>query len=165
MNKRSILTNTENRNNLLDMINVRNLTTKNTLKQSEMFNKNKYHSKELKKLSLNSLKSSIKNPNTMSSKNNNYLTEIQLLKYRPKRLVKIKEQGKSKLPISKMGGFSLDFSKTYSSDDKKNIIKNNDNQSLISKDNEKLMNSNNDTEFKSIYIFKFAKKILKNLIK
>ena len=158
MNKRSILTNTENRNNLLDMINVRNLTTKNTLKQSEMFNKNKYHSKELKKLSLNSLKSSIKNPNTMSSKNNNnYITEIQLLKYRPKRLVKIKEQGKSKLPISKMGGFSLDFSKTYSSDDKKNIIKNNDNQSLISKDNEKLMNSNNDTEFKSIYIFKFAK--------
>ena len=157
MNRRSILTNTENRNNLLDMINVRNLTTKNTLKQSEMLNKYKYQSKELKKFSLNSLKSSINNPNTMSSKNNNNLTEIQLLKYRPKRLVKIKEQGKSKLPFSKIGGLSLDFSKTYSSDDKKNIIKNNDNQSLISKDNEKLMNSNNDNEFKSIYIFKFAK--------
>ena len=157
MNRRSILTNTENRNNLLDMINVRNLTTKNSLKQSEMLNKYKYQSKELKKLSLNSLKSSINNPNTMSSKNNNNLTEIQLLKYRPKRLVKIKEQGKSKLPFSKIGGLSLDFSKTYSSDDKKNIIKNNDNQSLISKDNEKLMNSNNDNEFKSIYIFKFAK--------
>ena len=157
MNRRSILTNTENRNNLLDMINVRNLTTKNSLKQSEMLNKYKYQSKELKKFSLNSLKSSINNPNTMSSKNNNNLTEIQLLKYRPKRLVKIKEQGKSKLPFSKIGGLSLDFSKTYSSDDKKNIIKNNDNQSLISKDNEKLMNSNNDNEFKSIYIFKFAK--------
>ena len=54
MNSRNLLTNTDSKKNLLDMINVRNLTTKNILKQSELIKK--YQSKESKKLSLNSLK-------------------------------------------------------------------------------------------------------------
>ena len=154
MNSRNLLTKTDSKKNLLDMINIRNLTTKNILKQSELIKK--YQSKESKKLSLNSLKSLINNPNLMNLNNNN-LTEIHLLKYRPKRAIKLKEQGRPQIPFSRIGGLSLDFEKTYSFDDKKNKMKINDNQNLISQDNEKLMISNNDTEFKSIYFFKFAK--------
>ena len=58
-----------------------------------------------------------------------------------------------------MGGLSLDFDKTFSSDDKRFKNKSNLNQNLITSlsENERLMNSNNDTEFKSMYILKFAK--------
>ena len=154
---KNILTSSDNKNYLLDMIKVRNLTTKNDLKQYESHNKHKYQSQELNKISLNSLKNSIHNPNIASLKSNN-LTEIHLLKYRPKRLIKLKEQGKSKIPFSKIGAFSIDMEKTYSTDEKRNTLKKNTSQNVYDiTDNEKLMNSNNDTEFKSKYIFKFTK--------
>ena len=154
---KNILTNIDNNKNLLDMIKVRNLTTKNELKQNESNNKYKYQPQDLRKISLNSLKSSINNPNTASLKSNN-LTEIHLLKYRPKRLIKIREQGKTQIPFSKYGGLSIDLGKTYSSDDRKYNSKKNTSQNLYNiSDNEKLMNSNNDTEFKSAYVLKFAK--------
>ena len=156
----NIFTNVDYRKNLLDTLKIRNLTTKNNLKESEKSIKIKYQTHELKKLSLNSLKSSINNQNSMSVKSNN-VTEISLLRYRPKRLIKLKEQGKIQMPISKIGGLSIDLEKTFSSDDKRYKLKNNNNssQNLLNNisDTERFMNSNNNTEFKSNYILKFAK--------
>lgn len=155
---KNIFTNLENKKALLDTLKIRNLTTKNNLKESEKSINFKYQSHELKKISLNSLKSSINNPNSMSLKNNN-ITEISLLKYRPKRLIKLKEQGKTKIPFAKIGGLSVDLEKTYSSDDKRYKSKNNSSQNLLNNisHKEKFMNSNNNTEFKSNYILQFAK--------
>ena len=154
----NIFTNFDTKKNLLDTLKIRNLTTKNNLKESEKPIKYKYQYQKLKKISLNSLKSSINNQNSMSVKNNN-VTEISLLKYRPKRLIKLKEQGKTKIPLSKIGGLSIDLEKTFSSDDKRYEIKKNSSQNLLNNlsENEKFMNSNNNTEFKSSYILKFAK--------
>ena len=160
MFNKNIFTNLDYKKNLLDTLKIRNLTTKNNLKESETTIKNKYESHELKKISLNSLKSNINNPNSMSVKSNN-ITEINLLRYRPKRLIKLKEQGKIQMPLSKIGGLSIDLEKTFSSDDKRYILKKNknSNQKLLNNisDTEKFMNSNNNTEFKSTYILKFAK--------
>ena len=155
MNAINILINSDNKKNLLDMIKIRNLTTKNDLKRNRSNNKYKCQS-ELRKISLNSLKSIINNQNTWSLKNNN-ITEMHLLKYRPKRLIKLKEQGKTKIHFSKIGGLSIDLEKTYSEERKFNLKKSPSQNLYNISDNEKLMNSNNDIEFKSAYVMKFSK--------
>ena len=155
MYKPSILIKTDNTKNLIDMVKVSSLTTRSIPKELEILDKN-LHSQDLKKLSLHSLKSTINNINIMNSKSNN-LTEIHLLKYKPKRLIKLKEQGKSLIPFYKMCGISLDYDKTFNSEEKLKK-KQNTSQNLLNNLSEKeLMNYNNDTEFKSNYIFKFSK--------
>ena len=156
MYRQNILIKKDYKKNLLDMIKVSSLTTRNIPKELKLFDQYDLQSQELRKLSLNSLNSNINNINTMSSKNSN-LTEIHLLKYKPKRLIKLKEQGKSQIPFSKIGGLSLDYDKTFNSEDKINK-KNNTSQNLLNNLSEKeLLNYNNESEFKSNYIFKFGK--------
>ena len=156
MYRQNILIKKDYKKNLLDMIKVSSLTTRNIPKELKLFDQYDLQSQELRKFSLNSLNSNINNINTMSSKNSN-LTEIHLLKYKPKRLIKLKEQGKSQIPFSKIGGLSLDYDKTFNSEDKINK-KNNTSQNLLNNLSEKeLLNYNNESEFKSNYIFKFGK--------
>jgi hypothetical protein len=149
----NIITNSDKDKKLEDMIQVCSMNTTHSVKKEKKLNKQK-----LKKISFDSIKNNMINPNMLTLKNKN-ITELHLLKYKPKRLLKIKEQGICPLPLYKMGGFSLDLDKTFSSDEKKYKIKNNENQNILinSSENEKLLNSNNDTEFKSTYIFKVGK--------
>ena len=156
MYNKKILKNIENKKNILDMIKVCNLTTKNELKLSELnYNKNETH--DMKKFSLSSLNSSISNQNLNSLRRNNQ-TQIHLLKYYPKRLIKLNDEGKSMLPLAKIGGMALNLEKTFNSDDKKYKIRRESSKNLINNlADEKLINSNNDNEFKSTYFFKFSK--------
>ena len=153
MNNSNIIINSNEHKKLTDIIQVSNLNSSQNVKKTEKINKQK-----LKKISLNSIKNRTTNLNALSLRNNN-ITEMQLLKYRPKRLIKLKEQGNCQIPFCNMGGLSLDFEKTFSSDDKKYKINSHLNQNILTNmpENERLMNSNNDTEFKSTFIFKFAK--------
>ena len=148
----SIIINSEREKKLTDMIKVKNMKTINSLKNEEIINKQK------KKISLDSIKNIMNNHNDYTLRKYN-INDFHLLKFKPKRLLKLKEQGKSQIPFYNMGGLSLDFDKTFSSDDKRFKNKSNLNQNLITSlsENERLMNSNNDTEFKSMYILKFAK--------
>ena len=148
----SIIMNSEREKKLTDMIKVKNMKTINSLKNEEIINKQK------KKISLDSIKNIMNNHNDYTLRKYN-INDFHLLKFKPKRLLKLKEQGKSQIPFYNMGGLSLDFDKTFSSDDKRFKNKSNLNQNLITSlsENERLMNSNNDTEFKSMYILKFAK--------
>ena len=148
----SIIMNSEREKKLTDIIKVKNMKTINSLKNEEIINKQK------KKISLDSIKNIMNNHNDYTLRKYN-INDFHLLKFKPKRLLKLKEQGKSQIPFYNMGGLSLDFDKTFSSDDKRFKNKSNLNQNLITSlsENERLMNSNNDTEFKSMYILKFAK--------
>ena len=146
----NIITNSDNDKKLSDMIQICSMNTTHSSKKSKKINKQKY-----KKISLDSIKN---NPNIVNLKNRN-ITELHVVKYKPKRLLKITEQGIIPNPFYKMGSLSLDFDKTLNSDKTKFNNKNNINQNILitSTDNEKLVNSNNDNEFKSTYIFKFGK--------
>ncbi len=153
MNNSNIIINSNEHKKLTEIIHVSNLNSSQNMKKTEKINKQK-----LKKISLNSIKNRTTNLNALSLRNNN-ITEMHLLKYRPKRLIKLKEQGNCQIPFCNMGGLSLDFEKTFSSDDKRYKINSDLNQNILTNipENERLMNSNNDTEFKSTFIFKFAK--------
>ena len=153
MNNSNIIINSNEHKKLTEIIHVSNLNSSQNMKKIEKINKQK-----LKKISLNSIKNRTTNLNALSLRNNN-ITEMHLLKYRPKRLIKLKEQGNCQIPFCNMGGLSLDFEKTFSSDDKRYKINSDLNQNILTNipENERLMNSNNDTEFKSTFIFKFAK--------
>lgn len=122
----------------------------------------KINKNSLKNVSLNILKNRNKNPNILNLSSNDE-TEFHLLKYRPKRLIKIRDQGNSKIPFTDIGGKSFELEKINKSAEKK-IIDNNIINSNLSKnltDNEKIANVNinnyNDSEFKSYFILKFAK--------
>jgi hypothetical protein len=147
MNKQNVLTN-PNEDKLIDILKACNLYKENNFRKCDSFNRQK-----LKKVTLNSIKNQ-RNQNSKLLKNNN-ITEISLLKYKPKRLLKLSEQGNSVIPFTNLGGSSFDLEKTFSSDDNKYKLKININQN----DNEKLLNSNNDTEFKSTYFFRFSKNL------
>ena len=153
MNNSNVIINSNEHKKLTEIIHVSNLNSSQNMKKIEKINKQK-----LKKISLNSIKNRTTNLNALSLRNNN-ITEMHLLKYRPKRLIKLKEQGNCQIPFCNMGGLSLDFEKTFSSDDKRYKINSDLNQNILTNipENERLMNSNNDTEFKSTFVFKFAK--------
>ncbi len=147
MNTQKIITNS-NKDKLTEILRVRNFNNTNNFKKCESFKTHK-----LKKISLNSTKNQ-RNQNAYFLKKNN-ITENNLLEYKPKRLLKLSEKGKIQIPLSSIGGLYLDFDKTSSSDDKRNKVK----SSINLNDSQKFINSNNDTEFKSTYFFKFAKNL------
>ena len=147
MNTQKIITNS-NKDKLTEVLRVRNFNNTNNFKKCESFKTHK-----LKKISLNSTKNQ-RNQNAYFLKKNN-ITENNLLEYKPKRLLKLSEKGKIQIPLSSIGGLYLDFDKTSSSDDKRNKVK----SSINLNDSQKFINSNNDTEFKSTYFFKFAKNL------
>ena len=147
MNIQKIITNS-NKDKLTEVLRVRNFNNTNNFKKCESFKTHK-----LKKISLNSTKNQ-RNQNAYFLKKNN-ITENNLLEYKPKRLLKLSEKGKIQIPLSSIGGLYLDFDKTSSSDDKRNKVK----SSINLNDSQKFINSNNDTEFKSTYFFKFAKNL------
>ena len=118
----------------------------------------------LKKINLISLNSQQnQNDSNIRQNINNLPTEINILKYRPKRLVKINEQGYCKLPFNNIAGSTLDvennnFRSTHS-ENKLKFQRNLKSQILLDNlsKNIKLMKVNDDTEFRAHYILKFAK--------
>ena len=80
-----------------------NQTTDIPNKSTQQTKKYKITTKNLTNVSLNVLKSRNKNPKILNLGNNN-VTEVQLIKYRPRRLIKLKEQGNCKIPFTEMGG-------------------------------------------------------------
>ena len=146
-----------NDNNLIQISNF-NFANKSQVKDRKINKKYKIISKNLKNVSLNILKNNNKNPKILNL-GNNYVTEFHLIKYRPKRLTKLKEQGSSQIPITEMGGNSFELEKVNKSVDKKIILNNKTGTNLFSDliNDKNGMNNFSDNEFKSFYILKFAK--------
>ena len=140
------------------LLQINNFANKNPGKDSKMNKKYKIITKNLKNVSLNVLKNNNKNLKILNL-GNNYVTEFHLLKYRPKRLTKLKEQGNSQIPFTEIGGNSFELEKVNKSVDKKVIFNNKTGTNLFGDlINEKnMMNNYSDNEFKSYYILKFAK--------
>ena len=145
-------------NNDNHLIQISNFGNKSQVKERKLNKKYKIISKNLKNVSLNILKNHNKNPKILSL-GNNYVTEFHLIKYRPKRLTKLKEQGTSQIPITEMGGNSFELEKVSKSVDKKIIFNNKTGTNLFSDiiNDKNVLNNFSDNEFKSYYILKFAK--------
>ena len=131
---------------------------KSSFKEQKSDNKYKIITKNLKNVSLNILKNRKHNPKILNL-SNNYINEIHLIKYRPKRLTKLKEQGNSKIPFTEMGGNSFGIDKVNKSSEKKLILNNRTGMNLLGNLTAGQNTSDNfaDSEFKSYYILKFAK--------
>ena len=140
------------------MVQISNFANKSSKKDSKLNKKYKIITKNLKNVSLNVLQNGNKSPKILNL-GNNYITEFHLVKYRPKRLTKLNEQGNSQIPITEIGGNSFELEKVNKSIDKKVIFNNKTGTNLfsdlISENNVK--NNLTDNEFKSYYILKFAK--------
>lgn len=159
---KSQATNTYNEKDLIDMLKVKNLKKdESTIGKSEIKNKFKSPHQNLKLTSLDS-RDYLKEINTLNLKKN-IMTEIHLLKYRPKRLTKLKDQGFAKLSFSNLMGSSLDLKKDISPQNNKPKLifqRNPKSQSLLNNltnKEELLFNTNKNSEFKSNFIIKFAK--------
>ena len=129
---------------------------KSSIIEKKLDNKFKIITKNLKNVSLNILKNRKPSLNILNL-GNNYVNEIHLIKYRPKRLIKLKEQGSSKIAFTEIGGNPLFLDKINKSSEKKN-----NNRTGINLLNNLTTGQNindyfSDNEFKSYYILKFAK--------
>ena len=145
-----------NSKQLLEMIKINNFKKARILKEPYMINKTKSPTYNIPKFPLNP-RINLKGSNMNNSQNN--FTEIHFLKYRPKRLTTLKEQGYCKLPITSIGGTSVDFEKTFSSrENKKNLYHQKSENSFNNMlDSKNFSNYNNDSEFKAKYILKLTK--------
>jgi hypothetical protein len=145
-----------NSKKLLEMIKINNFKKARILKEPYAINKTKSPSYNIPKFPLNS-RININDPNTNNNQKN--FTEIHFLKYRPKRLTTLKEQGYCKLPLTNIGGASVDFEKTFSSREKKKNLYHQKSENSFNNmlDNKNLVNYNNDSEFKAKYILKLTK--------
>ena len=97
-----------------------------------------------------------KNPKILNL-GNNYVTEVELIKYRPRRLIKLKEQGNCKIPFTEMGGNIFNSERINKSTDKKIHYTNINNIGLNTTFDKNIIDNFADNEFKSYYILKFAK--------
>ena len=140
------------------LMQVNNFGNKSSIKDGKLNKKYKIITKNLKNVSLNILKNRSKNP-TILNLGNNYVTEFHLVKYRPKRLTKLKDQGNSQIPITEMGGNSFELEKVNKSVDKNKNFNNKTGTNLIDDflNNKTIINNFAENEFKSYYILKFAK--------
>ena len=131
---------------------------KSSIIEKKIDNKFKIITKNLKNVSLNILKNTKNYPNILNL-NNNLVNEIPLIKFRPKRLIRINDQGNSKIAFTEVGGNPFGNDKTNKSSDKKIILQNRTGRNLLSNLTTGLNINNNfsDNEFKSYYILKFAK--------
>ena len=131
---------------------------KSSIIEKKVDNKFKITTKNLQNVSLNILKNTKYNPKILNL-NNNLVNEIPLIKFRPKRLIKINEQGNSKISLTEIGGNPFGNDKTNKSSDKKIILSKRTGRNLLSNLKTGLNISDNfsDNEFKSYYILKFAK--------
>ena len=131
---------------------------KSSIIEKKPDNKFKIITKNLKNVSLNILKNRKPNLNILNL-GNNYVKEIHLIKYRPKRLIKLKEQGSSKIAFTEMGGNPLFLDRVNKSLEKKNILNNRTGINLLSNltAGQNINDNFSDNEFKSYYILKFAK--------
>ena len=131
---------------------------KSSIIEKKIDNKFKIITKNLKNVSLNILKNTKNYPNILNL-NNNLVNEIPLIKFRPKRLIRINDQGNSKIAFTEVGGNPFGIYKTNKSSDKKIILQNRTGRNLLSNLTTGLNINNNfsDNEFKSYYILKFAK--------
>lgn len=145
----------DNAKQLLDMIKINNYKKTRILKEPYVINKTKSPSYNIPKFSLNS-KINLNGSNINNNQNN--FTEIHFLKYLPKRQTTLKDKGYCKLPITSIGGTSVDFEKTFSSrENKKNLYHQKCDSFNNILDNKTLVNNNNDAEFKAKYILKLTK--------
>ena len=140
------------------LMQVNNFGNKSSIKDGKLNKKYKIITKNLKNVSLNILKNRSINP-TVLNLGNNYVTEFHLVKYRPKRLTKLKDQGNSQIPITEMGGNSFELEKVNKSVDKNKNFNNKTGTNLIDDflNNKTIINNFAENEFKSYYILKFAK--------
>ena len=131
---------------------------KSSIIEKKIDNKFKIITKNLKNVSLNILKNTKNYPNILNL-NNNLVNEIPLIKFRPKRLIRINDQGNSKIAFTEVSGNRFGNDKTNKSSDKKIILTNRTGRNLLSNLTTGLNVNNNfsDNEFKSYYILKFAK--------
>ena len=131
---------------------------KSSIIEKKVDNKFKIITKNLQNVSLNILKNTKYNPKILNL-NNNLVNEIPLIKFRPKRLIKINEQGNSKISLTEIGGNPFGNDKTNKSSDKKIILSKRTGRNLLSNLKTGLNISDNfsENEFKSYYILKFAK--------
>ena len=90
---------------------------------------------------------------------NNLINEIPLIKYRPKRLIKLKEQGNSKISFTEMGGNPFGNDKMNKSSEKKIILSKRTGKNLLSNltTGLNIIDNFSDNEFRAYYILKFAK--------
>ena len=141
-----------------NIMQITNFSNKSTQKENKLNKKFKIITKNLKNVTLNILKNRAKKEKIVNL-NNEYITEMNLIKFRPKRLLKLKEQGNSQIALTEMGGNSFEIKKINKSVDKKFLFSNRTGinlfQDLINDKN--MMNNFADSEFKSYYILKFAK--------
>ena len=133
-----------------------NQTTDIPNKSTQQTKKYKITTKNLTNVSLNVLKSRSKNAKILNLGNNN-VTEVQLIKYRPRRLIKLKEQGNCKIPFTEMGGNIFNSERINKSTDKKIHYTNINNIGLNTTFDKNIIDNFADNEFKSYYILKFAK--------
>ena len=142
-----------------DIMQITNFSNNSTQKENKFNKKFKIITKNLKNVSLNILKNRTKNPKILNLNNEYNITEMNLIKFRPKRLIKLKEQGSSKIAFTEMGGNSFEIKKINKSVDKKFLFNNKTGINLFNDliNDKNMMNNFADNEFKSYYILKFAK--------
>ena len=142
-----------------DIMQITNFSNNSTQKGNKFNKKFKIITKNLKNVSLNILKNRTKNPKILNLNNEYNITEMNLIKFRPKRLIKLKEQGSNKIAFTEMGGNSFEIKKINKSIDKKFLFNNKTGINLFNDliNDKNMMNNFADNEFKSYYILKFAK--------
>ena len=142
-----------------DIMQITNFSNNSTQKENKLNKKFKIITKNLKNVSLNILKNRTKNPKILNLNNEYNITEMNLIKFRPKRFIKLKEQGSSKIAFTEMGGNSFEIKKINKSVDKKFLFNNKTGINLFNDliNDKNMMNNFADNEFKSYYILKFAK--------
>ena len=142
-----------------DIMQITNFSNNSTQKENKFNKKFKIITKNLKNVSLNILKNRTKNPKILNLNNEYNITEMNLIKFRPKRLIKLKEQGSNKIAFTEMGGNSFEIKKINKSVDKKFLFNNKTGINLFNDliNDKNMMNNFADNEFKSYYILKFAK--------
>ena len=145
-------------NNKNEIFSECNFSNKSLIKEHKKLDKFKIVTKNLKNVSLNILKHRKEIPKILNL-SNNYVTEFHLIKYRPKRLTKLKEQGNSKIPFTGIGGNSFGLDITNKTPDNKFKINNKTRINLLNNLLPDTNNSDNfsENEFRTNYIIKFAK--------
>ena len=145
-------------NNNSPIIQISNFNNKSSIKDTNLNKRYKLITKNLKNVSLSILKNRTNNANIINL-GNNYETEMHLLKYRPKRLIKLKEQGNSQIPFTEMGGNSFELEKVNKSVDNKRIFNYKTGTNLLRDliNDKNMINNFADNEFKSYYVLKYAK--------
>ena len=150
-----------NDNNIANILNINNISNNTTFRKTSLDNKLKANPSNLKskstsKISLgnsnnnsnNITKSFILSQNKPFKKN---ISNIQTLKYMPKRLIKI--SGHSEIKLRDIGGSRFKYESIFPSTSKNNNVKT-ETKKLMEQE---MNSSNNDTEFRTAYVLKNAK--------